>query len=324
MGNHARAGGVSGFLVAGIAVWAALTGAAMADCGSIPFTAVLDARNTVILDLLDPDMPDVKVDPLNVVVYEPGQRAIVLWNGEEEILLLSTEIRTSQPVSILEVIPLPAEPTVELGDFESFQKMQQLVVDKTMWKVASGGGVPGQRAPADAARITFHERMGAHDLSVVQVLDRDHFVDWVKAFLAKRGANQADVRPEFVEVIDNYLTRNFDWFVFDVIETGDTLRTRQPVQYRFRTDSLYYPLEISSLETGKTSIDLLLVTGNKLESYGVVQASVKRYPHFTATLDEIHEVSPQWAKMMDVPVLTLQQVRIRGKLGKMKSDFLAR
>ncbi len=308
----------------GLAVCCGMATSVSADCGSIPFSAPLSAPGTIVLDLLDSKDYDVKVNPLNVVVYEPGQRAIVLWNGVEEILLLSTEIRTSKPTSILEVIPMPAEPEVKLGNFESFEKMQKLLVEKTMWKVASGGGIPGIKAPENAGKITFHERMGAHDLAVVEVLDSAYFSEWVLEFLAKKGATQADMPDEFLTIIDNYLDRGFKWFVFDVIETSDKVQSRQPVQYRFKTDSLFYPLEISTLEKGKTSIDLLLVTQTELSDYPVVKASMRRDDAFTASLTDIQDVSPEWAQLMASPSVTIQRVGIKGKLGKMKTDFVAR
>lgn len=89
--------------------------------------------------------------------------------AKSKFLLLSTELSTSAPTSLLEVIPFPTEPTARLGDFATFEKMQRLVMDKSMWKVASGGGVPDHRAVEDAARITFYKKMGAHDIAVVNV-----------------------------------------------------------------------------------------------------------------------------------------------------------
>ena len=68
---------------------------AQGDCGCIPYYSPFEAFGNLVLN----DMPDGKVNvefnPLEVVVYEPGQRGIILWNGQEEILLLSTEIKTS-------------------------------------------------------------------------------------------------------------------------------------------------------------------------------------------------------------------------------------
>lgn len=45
-----------------------------------------------------------------VQIFEPNQRAMIAWNGSEEILLLSTDLRASQATQVLEVLPLPSEP----------------------------------------------------------------------------------------------------------------------------------------------------------------------------------------------------------------------
>ena len=78
-----------------------------ADRGSIPF------------------IPDIKI-------FEPTQRAMIAWNGEEEILLLTTDIRASDSTEVLEVLPLPYEPVVKKGDIETFKKAIRLINDRIL------------------------------------------------------------------------------------------------------------------------------------------------------------------------------------------------
>ena len=42
------------------------------------------------------------------------------------------------------------------------------------------------------------------------------------------------------------MNKNIDYFVFDVIETNESSQTINPLVYRFKTDYLYYPLEITA------------------------------------------------------------------------------
>jgi len=80
-----------------VGIFLCLTGIpAFADCGSIPYQSPFELFGDISLEGLGADK-DVRFDPMDVVVFEPGQRAIVLWNGVEEILFLSTEIKTSEP-----------------------------------------------------------------------------------------------------------------------------------------------------------------------------------------------------------------------------------
>jgi hypothetical protein len=316
--------------VAGAAVIVALLAAvnAGADCGSIPFSTPFRMSDLILYGLTSESSdasPDISFDPLEVVVYEPGQRGIILWNGVEETLLLSTEIRTSAPVSILEVIPFPSEPKVELGEFETFEKMQRLLIEKSMWTVASGGGVPGVSPPIDeAARVTFYQEMGAHHLAVVEVLNAPYFADWVMKFFGEQKAVNPKIDPKFIDVINDYLQRNHRWFVFDVIETSDRLQSRQPVQYRFASPHVYYPLEISTLETGKTKVDLLLLTKQPIEGYKDLTFAVDREKGVAVTKEELSGVSEEWAAFMGADSFTMQRVHIKGNIRELKSDFIVR
>ena len=75
---------------------------ASADCGGIPFVA-------------------------GVKLFEPTQRAAIAFNGSEEILLLSTDLRSSEPTKVLEVLPLPSEPKVSKGDVKFFTNAVDLI-----------------------------------------------------------------------------------------------------------------------------------------------------------------------------------------------------
>ncbi|NJL72947.1 MAG: DUF2330 domain-containing protein [Candidatus Competibacteraceae bacterium] len=294
-----------------------------ADCGSIPFNTPLQVRDFVALEGPITDN-NIQFNPLDVVVYEPGQRAIILWNGDEEILLLSTDIKTSQGTPILEVMPFPSEPTVTLGEFETFEKMQRLLIDKTLWRVASGGGVAAVRPPDNVAEITFFEAMGAHDIAVVKVKEPAQFSAWVMNFLRERQAINPQINPAFLEVIDNYLERGYQWFVFDTLYTDDELQSKQPVQFRFKSPHVYYPLEISSRETGKTTVDLLLLTHAPVSTYDKLSFAVQRDNGVQVTHAELEDVSPDWAAFMAQPAFSMQRVYIKGKLSAMTADFIVR
>lgn len=295
-----------------------------ADCGSIPYHSPMELWGQVLMQSVANGGKNVQFDPMDVVVYEPGQKAIILWNGVEQILLLSTDIRTSQPSYLLEVIPMPNEPTVELGDFETFQKMQRLLIDKTMWRVASGGGVPGAKAPESAARVTFQKQMGAHDVTVVNVVDKDRFVEWVNVYFADKKAVNAKIDPEFTQVIQNYLNRGTEWFVFDSLRVDETLQSKEPIAYRFKTDSVYYPLEISSRETGKTLVDLVIVTPQPLGKLPKYQFTARRESDTQITADELRGVHAAWPEFMGGEKFALQRVRLSGSLQKMTTDFIVR
>ena len=294
-----------------------------ADCGSVPYYSPLTLPRLLSLETFEGGKEKVNFDPMDVVVYEPGQRGIILWNGEEEILLLSTDIKTSETTQILEVIPFPSEPTVKLGDFETFRKMEKLLLEKTLWTVASGGGVPVD-VIEDAAEITFNAQMGAHDVTVVKVLNKRYFVDWVMQYMEKQQAVNPKINPDFLKVINNYLERDYKWFVFDTIVAQQEVQSHEPLEFRFKSQSVYYPLEISTLETGKTNIELLLLTPQPIKTYGELTFAVKREKGVPLPAKDLTPVSADWAKFMKQRPMTMQRVHIRGNISNMKEDFIVK
>lgn len=175
-----------------------------------------------------------------VYLDEPGQNAIVAWNGKEEVLILSTNVRSSESVVVLEMLPLPSNPTkVAEGSLDSFRKLEELM-NKELKTMARGG-----YAGEGGIEVTLHEEIGAHDVTVVKVSSLDHFTEWVKEFAEGRGV-EFSVSSEFRDTVSEYLSQDIRHFVFDVIDVSDAERSVNPLVYRFETDFLYYPLKITA------------------------------------------------------------------------------
>src|SRR3974377_2342520 len=62
-----------------------------------------------------------------VTIFEPVQRELIVWNGDQEILILSTDLRASRATRVLEVMPFPSEPRVAKADVKVFQRAVRLI-----------------------------------------------------------------------------------------------------------------------------------------------------------------------------------------------------
>ena len=175
---------------------------AWADCGAVPFKGW-------------------------VSVFEPNQRAVIAFDGRNEILLLSTDLRASEPTKVLEMIPFPTEPKVKKGDVEVFRNATELI-NRKLFPVRpgrgmgggagmgmGGGGIGAAGPPPPAGTVTFHEKIGAHDISVTHVLDRRRFVDWVEEYLRKEGVEKPTIPTPLRAVVEEYLRDGFKWFAFN-------------------------------------------------------------------------------------------------------------
>jgi len=208
----------------------------------------------------------------DVSVYGPGQKAIIAWDGEEEIMILSTDVRASGNSQVLEVLPLPSKPEISKGDFASFEQIDKLIKEHfpTNWREQLRKGV---LAPGGGVEIVFHEKIGAHDITVVKAGDSSELVRWAEEFLKDAGIEHRISSPRLELVAGEYIAGGINFFVFDLIEVSSEPRSIEPIKYRFDTDFLYYPLKISTLAKGWTDINLFLLTPDKLESSWLLERS---------------------------------------------------
>ncbi len=266
----------------------------------------------------------------NVKIFEPNQRAMIAWNGTEEILLLSTDLRASEPTQVLEVLPLPSEPVVTKGDVEVFKKATALINAKLAQMAATAKGAEralgGQAAAKPAGEVTFHEKIGAHDISVTKVLDAKGFIAWVETYLKKQGVGSPRISDTMQGLVGEYLKEGFAWFVFDVVALDTTPKTNDAIQYRFKSNCLFYPLKITRTDTGPTAIDLLVLSPRLFSHFFGLPADRVRlqHPPIPITSEELRGLSPDMHKLLGAEaVLQLRIWRIEGDLASFTKDVIA-
>ncbi len=283
---------------------------------------------TVIAQTTYADRGSIPFDP-DVEIFEPTQRAIIAWNGDEEILLLSTDLRASRPTKVLEVIPLPSEPAVKKGDLDAFKRAIAIINRKIKrprsgWTLGRGGAK--SEAVIPAGEVTFHEKIGAHDISVTRVVNAAGFVEWVENYLKKQGVETPKIPRAMKEVVNEYLQEDFRWFVFDVVELDDKVKTNDAIQYRFKTESLFYPLKITRTESGMTSIDLIVLTPKLLSRFPGIPIQQVRLKHQPVELTsrELRRISEEMDDLLGhKPRMKLRIWQITGRLSEFTKDLIA-
>ncbi|MFC2000391.1 DUF2330 domain-containing protein [Chloroflexota bacterium] len=197
----------------------------------------------------------------SVSVYEPGQKAIIGWNGEYEVLILSTDVSADDYTIALQILPLPSEPeSIEQGTFDSFRRIANLIYDRYSYRNSWFECRTFEGAGGVGVDIVFHEKIGAHDIWVAKATDAAEFVHWAEDFLARNQIQYQISSPELESVVTEYIAEGIEFFVFDLIEISPEIESIEPIVYRFKSDALYYPLKISSIVSGWTGITLFLLT----------------------------------------------------------------
>ena len=216
------------------------------------------AFSIVLPEIAIADKCVIPIEP-GVNVFEPGQKAIIAWNGTTECLIISTDVISERKVKVLEILPLPSEPDIiELADFQSFLAVQEYIFKKApktlgMYRKAFG------EAKANQVSIVFHEKLGFHDITVIHAENLNALIKWIKTFLKDVGLEGNIELGNFREVISDYMARGFYYFSLDIIEVPEEERSVEPIFYRFKTQFLYYPLKISAPIGGQGKITLYVI-----------------------------------------------------------------
>ena len=265
----------------------------------------------------------------NVRIFEPTQRAMIAWNGTEEILLLSTDMKASDSTEVLEVLPLPAEPTVKKGDIEVFRKAIDLINRKirTQNILISKRNGGKERIDKPAGEITFHKKIGAHNINVAHVLDKDGFINWVEEYLDSLGVTNPVIPEGLKNVVGEYLEEEFTWFVFDVISLDKELKTNDAIQYRFKTDFLFYPVKIMNTEEGYTSMDFLILTPQLLKNFPGIPLKKIHLQHkpISITSKELYDLNEEMNALLGHRESTKLRIwKIEGLISDFKDDLIAK
>jgi len=218
------------------------------------------------------DMGSIPFNP-KARVLEPNQRALIACNGKEQVTILSTDLKADRETKVLEIMPFPSEPTIKKADVEVFKKATDLINKKLprVWRWSDGDSLSigdahfGDDSAPPAGRVTFHERIGAHDVSTTHVERPEGFVKWAKDYLKAQGVDTPTIPASLEAVIRDYIRENFRWFVFDVVSLSEKPVTKEAIQFRFKTTFMFYPMRITRAEHGDTTVRLLVLSPRLFE-----------------------------------------------------------
>jgi hypothetical protein len=240
-------------------------------------------------------------EPLvDFTVYEPGQKAIIAWDGTEEILILSVDVQGSKETKVLHMVPIPSLPSVSLGNISSFEKVNQILYyhlphDGTD-NYGGEGEAEGENQFGNGVKIEFEKTIGPHNVTAVRVENIDGFINWVGNYLSAQGINNVSYIEGTNEVISHYLSQNINYFVFDEINIIKNTTSVEPLIYRFNSSYLYYPLTISSIIDGYSEIEVVTIVPDDVP---VDRSQIRKIRfdeeyRFRILHNEIEEIAPEF------------------------------
>ncbi|MDI6883882.1 MAG: DUF2330 domain-containing protein [Hadesarchaea archaeon] len=315
-----------------------------------------------------------------ISLYEPGQKAIIAWDGENEVLILATDVYASENSWALEVLPLPSEPTVTKGERGSFENASSLINSHVnsvrnqnefkrslvnlamlltviiaglcvsmiaiyrmkvpdwlillLWIIGVFLGflllstyVGGMYVGApQGVEIVFHENIGAHNITVVMSDNAKELVDWAENYLDNQGIAYNLSSTKMENLTTRYIENGINYFVFDLIDLGQSWKSVDPIVYKFKSDTLYYPLEISSAASGTTQITIIAITESGLEKQQIESAGISIESargislEFDVGREKLERLGPEVAELFDGSA-RLTTLTYNGPLANLSGDL---
>lgn len=246
-------------------------------------------------------------------LHQSSQNAIVAWNGNEEILILSTNVKSEINGTIVQILPLPSYPEIKEGNESSFHKIAEIVGN--VYYTAKEGLTPlGGFAGGGGIEILFTTQIGVHNLTVVKVNDSADFTNFLRDMLEERNQTLIEkfdaLFPNFENIAEKYVQQNITYFVVDDIEAEKDTKTVQPIIYRFNTSYLYYPMMMTSMifdfsppqkeyYYNSIVINVFTITYDLPKDNHILENGFERNALFEIKQNDLKEISPEIADMFD-------------------------
>ncbi|MDK2897720.1 MAG: hypothetical protein PWP04_1840 [Candidatus Atribacteria bacterium] len=200
---------------------------------------------------------------------ETGQKAIIAHDGFEELLILSTELFSPEPQSIMRIIPFPSQPKVFPVSEDLFQTLEEIATEQDLHYLFFAKSPTPQK---EKLTITFQATIGAHQVTTLRVENETALLSWLENFLTENELpSQIANQEELKTVVKDYISRGISYFVFDLVPLERTQERVEPLGYLFPSRHFYYPVKISSLFSDTQGLELF-VFSNQGETFPLLQS----------------------------------------------------
>jgi hypothetical protein len=225
-------------------------------------------------------------------ISEDAQKAIIMHNGYEEVLILGTEFKSDKSVEILRFIPLPSEPEVTTAENNPFEELNGLLQKRRIYfkQYSKGGG-----SDLSPVEVRLSKKIGSHDVTVVKVNNAEDFKNWVENFFKQKNVNESIYKQldNIDLIVNDYVKRGFIYFVFDVVELKEEKRFINPLIMKFKSEKLYYPLKTSNTIGGHGEIEFIFIMPGSFGADFAIELEAlqkKLSPKYSSYRDELRAV----------------------------------
>ncbi|MFC1871751.1 DUF2330 domain-containing protein [Chloroflexota bacterium] len=186
-------------------------------------------------------------------IYEPSQKALIFYADGREDLVLSVRYEGNAS-DFAWVVPVPAQPAVDVADPELFWELAELT---RFYLPPESEGFSAGGIPSLDVTVLEEKTVGPYDVAILAAEDPAALVDWL-------NSNGYSFLESDEGILNEYINKQW-YFVASKISTGEEATglaegTIEPLVLSFRSDRIVYPLQITSLSSDFCEVLLYVFT----------------------------------------------------------------
>jgi len=195
-------------------------------------------------------------------IIEPAQKAMIVYDDNIEELIIQVKFE-GKVTDFAWVVPVPNYPGVEEADKVLFSELSNLTRPLTdyrdIYRYGCGCVTEGEKPlPKGGVDIWEEKRVGNYSVTILSADDSQALIKWL--------GDNGYVFPDTAQSIVEYYVKN-NWFfvamkidasTLEVDETGRIYGAIEPVRLSFTSDTIIYPMKLSSLSAAETQNEILL------------------------------------------------------------------
>lgn len=196
-------------------------------------------------------------------IREPEQKAVLLFDRGTEDLVL--EVRYSGAVEDFGwIVPLPSVPRVRADEPELFAALSRFTQDTPVHRSSRGMERTMSSATVSGVDVLGRMDVGVYDVAILSARSGEGLRGWLRK-------NDFRVPGASARILDEYAARGWVFAALRVrlaAQAGASTALRegtlQPVRFRFATPEPVFPLRISALGGGRTTVLLYVCAARPL------------------------------------------------------------
>ncbi|MFZ2356485.1 MAG: DUF2330 domain-containing protein [Candidatus Omnitrophota bacterium] len=247
-------------------------------------------------------------------LYSPEQKAIIVWNGKTEQMILASKVQTDKISNMVWIIPIQSriKPEVQKSDFAIFKDLISYFGDKEQRSHVFGRDQAAGKNAMEGVEVIETKKVDIYDIAILRATSANDLFQWL-------NANGYRLPEDAKPIIEKYINRPSMYFVANKIDLRNKFnadaqqaqdfyqgmkqrleqkkQTNEKELNKLRDDQIAYSASWQTIEDGlarekEFSFCVIEKIKSNFQQMGKVMQTIAPDPHFLNTY--IFSIDNHW------------------------------